>query len=554
MAAVVVTGSGNRLPWYRRWLTGGILRRQIVTAITLVALVFVLLFTPEVSTTTSSNVQLLPGMTPPTPPGGAGTTVGGVICSPGVRQVPFSEYAPQCQPKWTGHNGGPTAPGVTATTINLVYREAATDELALLYTLLPQSIVGTNDEAIATVQKYVDTFNKYFELYGRKVVLVPYQGQGNFINEDTGTGSDAAAADALTVKTSLHGFVDMSLIDSSVIYTKALQSQGVISFGLYLQSADFYTQNTPWQFTNGPNCAKTADAIGSLAGKGMAGHKAGMASEASLQTKNRTFGIVYPDNPQSALCEQLIVKALARYGITPKVTVAVPFDISSLITSSSNAIAQFQAAGVTTVIDSSSDPITPIYFLKAATSTGYGPEWLLQSYFAGGANTIDGFVQDDISKAGADSLKQGNSILALGNNSVPRAQQEAIKAFEESNNGSADGILPSYPFAYGDVLYFFDLLQAAGPNLTAANLAGASANTSVLIPSGPGGEMGGWTFGAGMVDPSSTYQLLRWSNTTISTQNGQPGTFLPCYGGQVFTYTQNGKDVPSTPASCGGNP
>ena len=59
--------------------------------------------------------------TPYKPPGEgqSGTTVSGYTCIPGRRQVPWSLYAPYCVPAWHGNNGGATAPGVTATTINV---------------------------------------------------------------------------------------------------------------------------------------------------------------------------------------------------------------------------------------------------------------------------------------------------------------------------------------------------------------------------------------------------------------------------------------------------
>jgi len=545
MAAVVVTGSGSRLPWHRRWLTGGILRRQLTTAAVLVALVLLLLLTPEVPTTAGTGgggFTVPAGVTLPKAPGTPGLTVAGVRCAPGVRQVPFSAYSPICVPAWHGNNGGATSPGVTARTITLVYRVAATNELQLLYSLLPPTIVGTNDEAINTMQKYIDVFNRYFELYGRKVVLVPYNGQGNFIDEDTGSGQAAANADALTVATRLHAFADMSLVDSSVMYTTALEHQHVVSFGLYLQDASWYQQNEPWQYTNGPNCTKTAVAIGALFGRDLAHQDAQYAGDPQLRDEQRTIGILYPENQQAAACEQLIHQQLARYGIVPKVEKSIAFDLDKLVSSSQDAMAQLHAAGVTTVICSSCDPISPVFMLQAAHEEGYHPEFLMQSYFAGGTTSLDGFVRNELAKAGTPDEADG--ILALGNLTGPRDQQEAIRAYAMANGGSTAGILPSYAFAYGPLLYFFDLLQAAGPYLTPDTLRRAMANTAELAPT-PSGDLGGWSFGAGQVDPSATYQLLHWDPGTVSPQDGQLGSFDPCFGGRSFEFARNGADVPS---------
>src|SRR5438477_11140252 len=64
------------------------------------------------------------GITPAAAPGSAGTAVSGVHCGPGVRQVPWSAYAPLCEPAYHGNNGGATSTGVTASTITITYRMA----------------------------------------------------------------------------------------------------------------------------------------------------------------------------------------------------------------------------------------------------------------------------------------------------------------------------------------------------------------------------------------------------------------------------------------------
>src|SRR5258708_22385989 len=53
---------------------------------------------------------------------GSGVTRGGFPCSPGVHQLPYSQYAAPCVAAFTGNNGGATWNGVTATTITFAYR------------------------------------------------------------------------------------------------------------------------------------------------------------------------------------------------------------------------------------------------------------------------------------------------------------------------------------------------------------------------------------------------------------------------------------------------
>jgi hypothetical protein len=510
-------------------------RRLLAAAVLLGGLAALLVAVPTVSSSTSSVVgsrsalQVPPGITPPAAPGTPGLTVAGIRCRPGVRQVPFTQYSPICIPAWHGNNGGATAPGVTRMTITLTYRYASTTELSLLYALIPKTVVGTNEEAVRTMQRYVRLFNKYFELYGRKVVLVPYQGQGNFINEDTGSGQQEAQADAVAVAKKYHAFADMSLVDSSVIYTEELEQEHVIAFGLYLQDRAWYRAHAPWQYTPGPNCTKSAKAIATVLGKGFAGTPAIFAGDPSLRSKPRSYGIIYPNNPESTICAQELEADLARDGVKVTQTYSFTFDPSQLVGESETAVAQMQSRGVTTVICSSCDPVTPIYLFQAASHQGYHPEWFLQSYFALSTSQLDQFVQL-FQKAAPDEAR---GIIGLGEASVA-GPDEAVRAYEMANHGSPAGILPSYPFAYGSLLMFFDGLQAAGPYLTPTTFARGLQDAAELAPGK--GMYGGWAFGPGIVDPEATFQIVKWVPTAISPEDGKPGTFVACDGGRFFSY------------------
>ncbi|HYA69568.1 MAG TPA: hypothetical protein VED63_12630 [Acidimicrobiales bacterium] len=519
-----------------------LVRRRAPLVLALLGLVALLLVVPE-RPVTQAALPTPKGITAPAAPGSPGTSVAGVACGPGIRQVPWSSYAPICQPAWHGDNGGATAPGVTATTITLTYRLATTDELQELYALVPPAVVGTNSQAVHTMQAYINTFNRYYELYGRKVVLKPYAGEGNFIDEVTGSGLAEAQSDALTVATSLNGFADMSLVDSTVTYTEALQDHGVVAFGSYLQDADWYRSRAPDEQTVGPNCTKSASAIGAVLGNGLSDTRAIYAGDPTLRAENRVYGIIYPDNSTATTCARLIESALAAHHHASAVNVSFTFDPATLIQSSSNAVAQMRSHHVTTVICASCDPVTPIFLFIAAHGDGYRPEWFLQSYFAGGTSNLDNFVANELAEAGTPD--EAGGILTLGNAPVPWSRQEAVEAYRLGNGGSTVGLLPSYLFAYEPLLDFFNLLQAAGPDLTDHRLQAAMADTASLAPSAAPGEFGLWVYGDGVVDPSASYSLLRWSPTTISTLDGKMGSMVACYGGRVFTYAAVDSAVPA---------
>lgn len=525
---------------HRRRFAGGV--------VALVAVGLVAVLSPKVSPPSSAAGRAV-AVTTPLPPGTSGTTVAGVRCGPGVRQVPFSAYSPICVPAWHGVNGGATANGVTKKTITLVYREASSNVLSALYGVIPQSVVGTNTEAIATMRSYIKVFNRYFELYGRKVVLKPFNGRGDFVAEDQGSGVGAAQEDALTVADQLHAFADMSLVDSTVIYDDALQKDDVPAFGLYLQDSSWYRQAAPYQYTVGPTCTQSDQAIADLLGSPAVADSTATYAGPGLRHQQRRYGIIYPDNPQADVCAERLAQELTALGHPPAAAVSFEFQLSTLGTAAQNAIGQLSARHVTTVICASCDPVSPIDFLAAAKDAGYAPEWLVQSYFAGGSAALDGYWQNILAKSG-DSAGAGG-LLALGTGGQVTSRSEALQVYRMANGGSLRGILPSYLWAYESLLYFYDLLQAAGPDLTPAALHRAEADVAELPPSAPGGSLGTWRFGAGTVAPSASFQLLHWVPGATSAQDGQPGTFEPCYGGRVFSYTAPHGGVPQhTAPAC----
>ncbi|HWC37696.1 MAG TPA: hypothetical protein VG476_04155, partial [Acidimicrobiales bacterium] len=92
------------------------------------------------------------GITAAAAPGSAGTAVSGVHCGPGVRQVPWSAYAPWCEPAYRGNNGGATALGVTGSTITLTYRIADSGESKAVFAAAGQAGNATDQQYVQDMQ------------------------------------------------------------------------------------------------------------------------------------------------------------------------------------------------------------------------------------------------------------------------------------------------------------------------------------------------------------------------------------------------------------------
>ena len=88
-------------------------------------------------------------------------------------------FAQPCFAPFTGDNGGATAPGVTADEITIVYYEGQETDPIIAYITDAIKVDDTNGEQFATMKELVRYYETYFELYGRTVNLVTFEGTGS---------------------------------------------------------------------------------------------------------------------------------------------------------------------------------------------------------------------------------------------------------------------------------------------------------------------------------------------------------------------------------------
>lgn len=477
---------------------------------------------------TGPQTSELASVTPAAAPGTPGTTVGGVACGPGVRQVPWSKYAPLCVPAWHGNNGGATAPGVTATTITLTYRDAESTELAALSSEVGPSLLPTNQTVVSVMSSYINLFNRTFELYGRHVVLKAFKGQGDFLQEDLGGDQAQAQSDAATAA-SLGAFADISVLSSTEPYDAALADHHVIAIGAQFLPQSWFAEYAPYEYSIIPDCNKEATTTASVVGRAMAHLPAIFAGSPSLQSKTRVFGLLYPSSPLYAECAQQAAKVLKdRYGVKLAAQVSYALSLSSISNQASTAIAEMKSAGVTTVL-CACDPITPLYLTAAANSQDYHPEWLTLS------------LDDALSRLPAQN--QWAHAISGGFVSIPPVDQEAYRAYLQADGGKTPALAVSETLAafYEPLLFFFDALQQAGPDLNPETF---KQGVDSLPPSLPGGQFGAWHFGPDTYDPDADFQIMWWSPTAISAQDQRRGAWQPCNGGQRYYYSNDAASLP----------
>ncbi len=499
--------------------------RRITVVIVVMVLIGVGFYlTPKLASSASLGLNLS-GSPVANMLGQPGATVYGSQCGPGIRQVSWSHYSPICEPKFTGNNGGATSNGVTSTTITITYRAAASADLQIAYSLIPPALIGTNEEAISTMQAYINVFNKYFELYGRKVKLVAYNGTSDFLQEDL-TGNNAKAqADAINVANNIHAFADLSMIDSTSIYDQYLADNKVVAFNLGFLPNSYYQTYSPYVYSPYPSCDTSAQADAAVIGKAIANQPAMYAGDARFIHETAKLGIIFPQGSSTQECaDNMLTLLKSKYNVVPAVVKEVALDFNTLTQQEESILAQFKENGVNTVVCAACDPVTPKLFTSFADQNHFYPQWYAE---ATGAPTggIDAFLQ------GMDQKEMDHTIIV----SRPTPPKQDIEAYNVYKMGatSTTQLEPVYPLIYANMLMLFDALQAAGPDLNPQTF---KEGLDSLPTSLPGGEFGKWDFSQGTFSPAASFQIDYYAANTISEVNGKPGAIEPCNGGKEYSF------------------
>ena len=511
---------------------GTIVWRHKLMLLVFAILVPAMLFVPSIR---QANVGLSDGggnaggggkFVPYTTPGEgqSGVTVGGYYCSPGKRQVPWSQYAPYCMPAWHGNNGGATSQGVTAKTITVTATIAMSSGLCPVVSSMFGPIVGTPALFRHTIEAYVSLFNRTFELYGRKVVVKFLNGTGCFISELLGQDQSNAEVDAQAAA-SQNAFADTSVLFSTPPYDTALARHHVIAIGGEYQPHSWFAANAPYEYSTLASCTKfvtgAIDAINST----MAGMPAIYAGSRSLRSRTRRFGIIYPNAVTILPCAKQAIAMLKAAGHPAAATFDYSFDVGSLAGQAPAIMSDFKSKGVTTVI-CACDPITPSALTAAAVAQDYYPEWLTLNF---GNSITRGIMTSAAAKV------EWAHDATIYTQSVPPQDSEYALAYKMATGHALQGMTATIQAQaiYPDILFLFDGLQQAGPGLTPASF---QRGVWSLPPSVQDASMGGWSFGPGHYTTPSDFQIVYWSNKAKGPVTGLPGTFIACNGGAFYSY------------------
>jgi hypothetical protein len=439
-------------------------------------------------------------------------------------------YAPPCVPLPAAgaSNGGSTAGGVTSDTINIVAYQPEPGGLSSAIS----AAAGTPAQALATVQAYVDMFNKIFEMYGRHVNLIPFQA--------TGADNDpvAAHADAVTVAEQDHAFASLSGPGTTSAYEEELARLHVLCMGCGDSSTYGEIQrNAPYQWANLPTAdTSLTETVDYMVAK-LNGKPAIWAGDPTMHTQQRKFIVVSetsePPSPGYQELEQSLFTKLkdGHAHMASWTPLTYTLNLATLPTQAATVAEKLKASGATSVVFAG-DPIMPIYLTRACASLGYHPEWI-----------ITGIVLTDTA-ALARYYDQSEWTHAFGVTSlavpVPVASGDAYHLYRWWYGADTSPASLAAPAILPPIEQFFDGVQLAGPDLTAQNFATGLFRAS---PAGGGPTTPLTAFGYQGATPVPSYSspadyTFLWYDATAKgpDEEGTVGTGLMSYvnGGHRF--------------------
>ena len=468
--------------------------------------------------------------------GKAGSIDWGPNCNTDLGQVKVpSIYAPSCVEPYdqAKGNGGATADGVTADTINLVYYIADPKLDPLLASQVSSAGADISPDAtFRTAQGFASIYEKLFELWGRKVNLVKFVGSGS------STDATAAKADAVQIASDYKPFAVIGAPSQTSAFRDELASRDIMCLGdcagavPQAQSQDIGKDLLFWPYGPSPEQASmlTAAMICSQFKNGNA-----VYGGDDVKNKKRVYGIAHYDTPtgDQANTYKVLRDALEKCGI--KIATDVSFFLATAKSQETarTTIAKLQDAGVTSVIFLG-DPLNPIYMTKEATAQSYFPEWII-------GPTV--YVDTTVFGRRYDQQQWAHAFgIGLPATRADQASQESYALYQWGLGVTPPSNL--YSIINANIGLAYRAFQLAGPNLTAETVKGGLYLEPIrgggpTTPRVSRGEHGLWPFIDNYGSDDAT--LIWWNpDATGNDDIGNAGKGMYEYAADGKRYTLKG--------------
>jgi len=360
-------------------------------------------------------------------------------------------FAPECYAPFSGDNGGATSTGVTADEITVVYYEGQANDPVIAYITDAISVDDTNQQQFDTMKELVRYYEAYYEMYGRKINLVTFEGTGGAQDEV------AARADAATIAEQYNPFAVLGGPALTSAFGDELAARKILCVSCTPgQPAEFYTERDPYVWGLDGSALQKQTHVVEFLTKQIIGKNAEFGGEA-VQSQPRKLGLLYLESSGASKdLADSFAAAMTAAGSPFAEVVAYELNPATIQQTASQVITKMKAAGVTSIVFSG-DPVAPRDFTKEATAQEYFPEWIVA---ASTLVDVTAFARSYDQQQWAHAF--GVTQLAARGNPTTSGAYANYEWFTGQAPPADDTIGTISPAP----ALFFAVLQYAGPNLT----------------------------------------------------------------------------------------
>lgn len=476
-------------------------------------------------------------------------------------------WAPPCVPGTPGgafkNNGGKTYRGVSATEI--VFVDYITNYGAEVNAILEAQGNLIKYEDAKIFDKAVETFiNEKYQLYGRKVKIIPYQGQCQSVPPK----KDCLLPEMDRIIDTYNPYaVFWSTTLCSECFARLAQ-KAVIAFGGIGFSDKFANDNAPYFWNAGMSATKIQQLFaewwcGQMSSKNVPSRVvkyAGTNNPAqNFNGRPRELGVISTNDPDNQnTVEEILYKELEKR-CGEKVTHEYFYeqDINTAATQVQAGIAAMDTRDnpATTVL-CLCDSVAPAFVYQGEQNNNYYPENVIGDVQNMG---YDNVAQGYGSPSGNPSLgcprpgtgcPYDNALgIADSYDAVPQDQMEGVKIFKAGSKGAN---LPPAMTAFTATnlarnwIMMANLVQNTGPALTPANMRARALSLPAF--QAPGKTL--LRFVQGSYNWSQDVRLSYWNKNKPSPYNGVKGAYVnigPRYLPGSFPSMPAGPDAPTVP-------
>jgi hypothetical protein len=384
----------------------------------------------------------------------------------------FDPQSPPCIATWpeaAKGNGGATSQGVSGTEIRIAYP------------------VNKSSSQLTDMQKVVDFYNTRFQLYGRKLVLVPFDSEQaaqtyttNGTSSPTQQKADAETAAGRNV------FAAVDYVDGGQgtlllpEYIDTLAARHVISAtgGLTasLAGTAHLAKHAPFEWSYYPQLDELMSNAAAVLCRQLAGHPATRSPD--YRTTTRRFALLLPDQGATGVALpglDRLSRGMGACGAAPVSTIYYPPTDNAAQQTFQASLIGLRRKGVTSLVffpwNAVADTGGP---QQQATRVGYRPEFFVLGWQQGAAGQL-GYEATPTEKAALFGIGAWNKLRASND-------EFWAQAYATSGDSIAGKAIRGGAAFYHELLLLASGIQMAGPHLTPPTFAAALHSTEFPNP------------------------------------------------------------------------